>query len=248
MTKIITIAGKGGVGKTSISALVVKALLKDKSKKVLAIDGDPAIGFSTALGIDVNKTLDDIRKEIIKEAIEGEQAAKTALLQKVNYELLDALVEEKGFAFLAIGRPEGKGCYCKINEYLKDIIAELAPNFDYIVIDGEAGLEQINRRVMEKVTHLLIVSDLSKKGIHVAKTVLDVAENSMEFEKAGFLFNRVKSLDEVHADGLAPLNLIGALLENDEVRHADIEGEPILNLSDDGIAAQVEDIITEFLN
>lgn len=248
MTKIIAISGKGGVGKTSISALIVKTLIKDPNKRILAIDGDPAVGFSTALGIEVSKTLDDIRNNVIQDAKIGDKATRTSLLQRVDYEILDALVESNGFAFLAIGRPEGKGCYCKINDYLKSIIAELSPSFDYIIIDGEAGIEQIHRRVMEKVTHLLMVSDASKKGINVAKTVHKVAKNAMEFEKAGLLFNRLKSASEVKETDFTSLDCIGYLFENEEIRNADINGTSILNLPDDEMSNYFEKIIMNFLN
>lgn len=248
MAKIIALSGKGGVGKTSISALILKTLLKETDKKILAIDGDPAVGFSMALGIEVTRTLDDIRNEVIGLAKSGEKEAKTALLQRINYEVLDAMVEENGFAFLAIGRPEGKGCYCKINEYLKDIIAELEPNFDYIIIDGEAGIEQINRRVMERVTHLLMVSDASQKGIKVAKTVYDVAQKAMMFDKAGLLLNRLKTESDVREGDVAPLRLIGCLLENEAIRSADIQGNPILKIPEDEMTEHFQKILMDFLN
>ena len=247
MTKIIALSGKGGVGKTSVSALIVKTLLKDKNKKILAIDGDPAIGFSTALGIEVEKTLDDIRRTVISDAKDGEKFAKSSILQRVDFEIMDALVEKEGFSFLAIGRPESKGCYCKINEYLKNIITELAPNFDYVVIDGEAGLEQINRRVMEKVTHLLMISDTSRKGVNVARTVYDLAQNNMEFEKAGLLLNRVKLESEIKDIDFGLIDNIGFLFEDDEIRNADIEGGSILDLSEGGVSKHFEKIILDFL-
>ena len=93
------------------------------------------------------------------------------ILAEAKFRLLDAMNEDRGFAFLAIGRPEAAGCYCAINTYLRQVISMLADEFDYVVIDGEAGIEQINRRVMEKVTHLLLVSDQSRKGIEIIKTI-----------------------------------------------------------------------------
>ena len=155
-TKIIAVAGKGGVGKTSISATIVKLLVKAyPEKKILAIDADPAVGLSTALGIDVKMTIDDIRKEIVATVEGGDTKTAIELLGDARYKIFDALVETDGYAFIAVGRPETAGCYCKINSYLKEVISLLSSEFDYVVIDGEAGIEQINRRVMEKVTHLI---------------------------------------------------------------------------------------------
>ena len=95
--------------------------------------------------------------------------------------------EQNGFAFIAVGRPESAGCYCKINSYLKDVIQMLSENFDYVVIDGEAGIEQINRRVMEKVTHLVLITDASRKGIQVVQTIKGVADRLVMYDKMGVI-------------------------------------------------------------
>ena len=99
--------------------------------------------------------------------------------------------EQNGFAFIAVGRPESAGCYCKINSYLKDVIQMLSENFDYVVIDGEAGIEQINRRVMEKVTHLVLITDASRKGIQVVQTIKGVADRLVMYDKMGVIVNRI---------------------------------------------------------
>ena len=144
--KIITVAGKGGVGKTSICACIVRLLAeKYPDKKILAIDADPAVGLSVALGVDVKLTLDDIRMSIVDSVENGETREALELLSEARFRIFDALVEMPGFAFLAIGRPESSGCYCKVNSYLKEVIGILANSFDYVVIDGEAGIEQIQR-------------------------------------------------------------------------------------------------------
>ncbi|MDR1132341.1 MAG: AAA family ATPase [Oscillospiraceae bacterium] len=248
MEKVIALSGKGGVGKTSISALIVRMLRRDPGKRILAIDGDPAVGFSTALGIEVKRTLDQIRTDVIQTGGSGEKETRTALLQRLEYELADALTERRGFAFLAIGRPEGKGCYCKINEFLKLLIADLAPSFDYIVIDGEAGIEQINRRVMEKVTHLLLVSDASRKGIAVARTIRDVAQTSMRYDRVGLLFNRLTSYDDVAGAETGGLPVIGRLLESDGIRVADIQGKSLLDIPEDAVTRDLDRVLHNFLD
>ena len=121
---IIAVAGKGGVGKTSLSATIVRCLVeKYPDKKILAIDADPAVGLSTALGIDVKMTIDDIRKEIIASVDEGDTRTAIELLGEAKYRIFDALVETDGYSFIAVGRPETAGCYCKINSYLKEVIS-----------------------------------------------------------------------------------------------------------------------------
>ncbi len=160
--KILAVAGKGGVGKTSISAAALRLLVeRHPDARILAVDADPAVGLSTALGVTVSETLDDIRKSL---AADAKKTSPEELTAEARFRLFDSMVETRGFAFLAIGRPETAGCYCAINGYLKEVISLLAGDFDYVVIDGEAGIEQINRRVMEKVTHLLCGSDPSRPG------------------------------------------------------------------------------------
>ena len=217
MAKIIAVAGKGGVGKTSISAAIVKLLVqKYPDKKILAIDADPAVGLSTALGIDVKMTIDDIRKEIVETVEDGQTKAAIELLGDARYKIFDALVETDGFAFIAVGRPESAGCYCKINSYLKEVISLISNDFDYVVIDGEAGIEQINRRVMEKVTHLLLVSDASKKGTRVISTINRLPDESV--------------IPYINTNGIPVLSYI----QNDSnLAVFDIEGKNITTLPDD---------------
>lgn len=234
MAKIIAVAGKGGVGKTSISAAIVKLLVqKYPDKKILAIDADPAVGLSTALGIDVKMTIDDIRKEIVEAVEDGQTKAAIELLGDARYKIFDALVETDGFAFIAVGRPESAGCYCKINSYLKEVISLISNDFDYVVIDGEAGIEQINRRVMEKVTHLLLVSDASKKGTQVISTIKSVADELVMYEKIGVIINRLPDesvIPYINTNGIPVLSYI----QNDSnLAVFDIEGKNITTLPDD---------------
>ena len=231
---IIALSGKGGVGKTSISAAIVKLLVEAfPDKKILAIDADPAVGLSTALGIEVETTIDDIRKEIVSTVEDGNTKAAIELLGDARYKIFDALVETDGFAFIAVGRPESAGCYCKINSYLKEVISLLSQDFDFVVIDGEAGVEQINRRVMEKVTHLLLVTDASKKGTQVISTIKSVADELVMYKKIGAIVNRIP--DEsvksyINTNGIPVLSYI----ENDSnLAIFDIEGKNITKLPED---------------
>ncbi len=231
---IIALSGKGGVGKTSISAAIVKLLVETyPDKKILAIDADPAVGLSTALGIEVKTTIDDIRKEIVDTVEGGDTKTAIELLGDARYKIFDALVETDGFAFIAVGRPESAGCYCKINSYLKEVISILSSDFDYVVIDGEAGIEQINRRVMEKVTHLLLITDASKKGTQVITTIKNVADELVMYKKIGAIVNRLPDesvIPHINTNGIPVLSYI----PNDKnLAIYDIEGKNITKLPDD---------------
>ena len=231
-TKILAFAGKGGVGKTSLDALTVRLLtLQNPSARVLAIDADPAVGLAAALGVDVTHTVDDVRKEFIEAFEDGRKREAIEVLNEAHYEITDSVVETEKFAFLAIGRPEGAGCYCKVNAFLKDIIGALAESFDYVVIDGEAGIEQVNRRVMEKVTHLILVSDASRKGTTVIQTIKQVADQLCLYEKAGAIINRVKSEEVQALVDTGDVEILGFLPEDDELAMLDIQGESLMKLN-----------------
>ncbi len=231
--KIIAFCGKGGVGKTSISALTVRLLAESHpDSRILAIDADPAIGLSTALGVDVPSTVDDIRKLFIEHVEDGEKKAAIEMLSEAKYRIFDSLVEKRNISFLAIGRPEAAGCYCKVNAYLKEVINLIASSFDYVVIDGEAGIEQVNRRVMEKVTDLILISDASKKGLQVARTVIEVAKGLTMFERSGLILNRIidpKIIDEIDTSGMEVLSSIGV---DNAMTMNDVLGESVFTIDE----------------
>ncbi len=233
-SKVLAVAGKGGVGKTSLSAVIVKLLVQAyPDKKILAIDADPAVGLSTALGVEPKLTLDDIRREAVEAAENGNVRATVEVLGEARYRIFDAMVEMDGFSFIAIGRPEAAGCYCKINTYLKEVIASISDNFDYIVIDGEAGIEQINRRVMEKVTHLLLITDSSKKGCDVVKTIKNVADNLVMYDEIGVVVNRVPSDEVLQFMDLADIPLLGCIPADTNLTERDLKGESVFFIPDE---------------
>ena len=231
--KIIAVAGKGGVGKTSIAATIVKLLVKNyPDKRILAIDADPAVGLSTALGIETKKTIDDVRKEAIAASEDGKNAV-VEVLGNAEYSIEEAIVNQNGFSFMAIGRPEASGCYCKINTYLKEVISAISSHYDYVVIDGEAGIEQINRRVMEKVTHLLLVTDQSQKGRQVVKTIKQVADELVMYEEIGVIANRLSSLAMKEELDVGGIPVLAKIPMDDELARFDMEGENVSFLSED---------------
>lgn len=238
-TCILALVGKGGVGKTSLSALTVRLLSEAfPEKRILAIDADPAIGLATALGVEVSATVDDIRKLFVQTAEQGSTNAAIELLGEAKYHMSDALVERDNISFLAIGRPESAGCYCKVNAYLKEIIAMIAGHFDYVVIDGEAGIEQVNRRVMEKVTHLILVSDASRKGLQVVQTIHRVAEELVMFDKAGVIINRLPDLSLAGALDVGALPLLACIPDDRAMALNDINGDSVYTLPPEAAVVQ----------
>ena len=154
-------------------------------------------------------------------------------MSEARYRIFDTMVESRAFSFLAIGRPETAGCYCKVNAYLKEVIHLLANDFDYVVIDGEAGIEQINRRVMEKVTHLVLITDPSRKGTQVIQTIRRVADDLVMYDRCGAIINRVTDpamIPYIHIEGTELLACIGS----DSLHAAnDIRGLSVFDLPAD---------------
>ena len=232
-TVVIALAGKGGVGKTSLSAAIVRLLTEKRpDAKILAIDADPAVGLSVALGVEVTETLDQIRKRVAED-VTGKLKDTQDILAEAKFRLYDAMAEQRGFAFLAIGRPEAAGCYCAINTYLKKVIEMLVDDFDYVVIDGEAGIEQINRRVLEKVTHLVCVSDQSQKGLKIIGTIKDVAGELVMYDEIGLIVNRALVPERLKDKEIEGVKIVSVIPQDDAMTENDMEGRSIFELPQD---------------
>ena len=232
MRGVVAVCGKGGVGKTSVSALLCRLLSGEDGVRGLAVDADPSGGLSLSLGISPRRTVNDLRKEVISAARERPTDARD-LAASIDYRLLEALGERGNLAFLAVGRPEEEGCYCQVNTFLREAIETLAGHFDLTVIDAEAGVEQVNRRVIRRVDLLLLVSDPTAKGVRVAEAIKGVADEAMLYGRAALLINRVG--DPQAAERLAaetPLEVIGILPEDPAIRDFDAQGRSLLELPD----------------
>ena len=245
---LAAICGKGGVGKTCLSALLTKVLTADPNRKVLAIDADPAVGLAVSLGLQVRRTVDDIRTDLIGRLKSGYREDQREVLAQLDYEIFEALEECENLAFLAIGRPEQEGCYCQVNDLLKGIIREIASGFDFVIIDGEAGIEQVNRRVMEMVTHLLLVTDTSAKGRFVAESIERVSRRTAALSTVGLIINRVREESEVETIRRATdLPIMGWIPEDETVYRFDREGRSFLDLEDSQALPAVQKAVRGFL-
>ena len=241
---VIALTGKGGVGKTSLSASFVRILTEKKPEaRILAIGADPAIGLSVALGVEVSETLDEIRRRIAED-VTGKLKDTENILAEARFRLFDAMKETDGFAFLAIGRPESAGCYCAINTYLRQVIGLLVNDFDYVVIDGEAGIEQINRRVLEKVTHLVCVSDQSRKGLSIIKTIKEVSDRLVMYDEIGLIVNRAPMPDRIPESEELGVPVLSVIPQDNGMTENDIEGRSIFELpADSPILKGAEDAL-----
>jgi len=233
--RLIAVCGKGGTGKTALTAMMTRVLLdSSNSGKLLLIDADPAMGLPIALGITVKRTMGQVREEIIKTARGSDKEKKAKLASMLDYMVLEALYETDSFSLLAMGRTETLGCFCPVNNLLRDAIETLSMNFDTIVIDGEAGVEQINRQVMRRVDTLIIVSDATSRGIQTAALLKKMVQDDqvIQCEKIGLVFNRIQGNEELlkQAAQEIGLDVFGYIPQDENIAYHDLVGKSILEL------------------
>jgi CO dehydrogenase maturation factor len=235
--RLVATCGKGGTGKTVSVALMARALSEAAGTgKLLLIDADPAMGLLSALGVSVKRTMGEVREKIIKTARGGEKEEKARLVDAIDYMALEALNETERFAVLAMGRTETLGCYCPVNTLLRGAIEVLSKSFDTILIDGEAGLEQINRQVVSRLHTLLIVSDPTSRGLETAALIRKMVkvDKVMKCEKLGLVLNRVRGNEQLLTDAAKKLDLevFGMIPFDETIAEHDLVGTPIIELPD----------------
>ena len=236
MTKTIAIAGKGGTGKTSVAALLIK-LLSQKGL-VLAVDADPSTNLNQALGLslDDNNTVGRIREKMTEDVSKGRFSPTIAKQEYLFSKIMESLVESKGFDLLAMGRPEGPGCYCASNEFLRVSLDKLVKDYkyNYIVMDCEAGMEHISRQTTRDVDVLLIMSDPTIRGITTAARMKDlIGELRSKIGKVGLIVNRVRgelSPEIKQAIDESGLQVIALIPEDPNMEALEMKGRPITEL------------------
>ena len=236
MTKTIAIAGKGGTGKTTVAALLIK-LLSQKGL-VLAVDADPSTNLNQALGLplDDSKTVGRIREKMTEDVSKGRFSPTIAKQEYLFSKIMESLVESKGFDLLAMGRPEGPGCYCAPNEFLRVSLDKLVKDYkySYIVMDCEAGMEHISRQTTRDVDVLLIMSDPTIRGITTAARMKDlIGEIRSNIGKVGLIVNRVKgelSPEIKKAIDESGLQVIALIPEDSNMAALEMRGRPITEL------------------
>lgn len=195
MSYIVAVAGKGGVGKTTISAMLVHHLLKI-DKPVLAVDADPNSNLNAALGLEYEETIADIREEVKRQTPESFSKSDFFSLK-----LEEAMVEGNGFDLLVMGRPEGPGCYCAVNNILREYLAKISKKYKFVVIDNEAGMEHLSRRTAADIDLLLLISDPTMVGVNSAINAFNTAKSAgIKIKDIALVIN--KSRGELESDKL----------------------------------------------
>ncbi|MDD1684276.1 MAG: AAA family ATPase [Methanoregula sp.] len=240
----IALSGKGGTGKTTISSLLVRSFIDLGEGPVLAVDADPNANLHEALGVTVSETLGSMREEAFTRHIPPGMNRH----DYVRYRFRQSLVESEGFDLIAMGRPEGSGCYCFANDLLAECMGDLGRDYRFIVIDTEAGMEHIARGTIGKPDLLLIVSDPGARGLRTIARIRHTATQlGLDKERIRVVFNRFRT-------GTAPVDTgtdqpFAVIPEDPAIEKADLVAVPVSQVpsgSTAGIA--VRDMAEEILN
>lgn len=245
MSSTIALAGKGGVGKTTVAGMVIKYLIQNQSGAVLAIDADPSSNLNMVLGLDLEWTVGDIREGMLKKvkdsitqggAAMGTMPGGVSKRDYLNYEIQSALSEGDRFDLIAMGLPEGPGCYCAVNHNLREVIDSISKNYRYVVVDNEAGMEHLSRRTTRDVEHLLIVSDPTQRGLVAAERIAKMRhELNIDIKNAYLILNRVNG--EIPTPVMEKIQqidaqFVGAIPLNQELSAFEFDGKPLIQLGD----------------
>mgnify|MGYP001829026246 CR=1 FL=1 len=246
--KTIAVTGKGGTGKTVLSTLMIKCLADKENISILAVDADSAKSLPYTLGVPVEKTVSDYRQEIIHNPGEKRRIADLDMGSVIR----EIVVSKRGFDLLVMGRPEAPGCFCGVNDLLRYGIETLSLDYDVTIIDGEAGPEQINRRVIQNLDSLIVMADTSLRSLRTATEIMGVAQKQdiVDVGRTGLVINKCmgadERMDEIRKE--MDLNVWGVLPDDENVSRYDSLNKPLLDIPADApIVAPVRSILQNIL-
>ena len=240
MAHVIAIAGKGGVGKTTLTGLIIQYLAEKGRGPILAVDADANSNLNEVLGMELEATLGDIREEVARAEMSKENPIPAGMTKAdyMEFKFDDALIENDDYDLLVMGRTQGKGCYCFVNGLLTTQISRYAKNYKYIVVDNEAGMEHISRGILPSVDTIILVSDCSRRGVQaVGRIAKLIPECGLKPKSVGLIVNRAPggvlnagTQEEIEKQGL---HLLGVVPQDEQVFEFDCDGVPTVKLPED---------------
>lgn len=240
MAHVIAIAGKGGVGKTTLCGMLIQYMGEKGKGPVLAVDADANSNLNEVLGVEVDTTLGDIREEIARAEISTSSPIPSGMTKAdyAEFKFTSAMIEEDDYDLLVMGRTQGKGCYCYVNGLLQAQLTKCQKSYPYIIVDNEAGMEHISRGVLPSMETAILVSDCSRRGIQAVGRIAKLIEEcEMHPKTVGLIVNRAPKgelnegiKEEIKLQGL---NLLGVVPQDDEVYECDCAGKPTSQLPAD---------------
>lgn len=235
----IAVAGKGGTGKTTLTGLLIDYLVKKGEGPILAVDADANANLNEVLGEDVEETIGQIREEVSQRSLSGDKFPGGMLkADYLKYKLSNSVTEGNGYDMIVMGRSQGTGCYCYVNGVLKSQIDSLSGNYKYIIIDNEAGMEHLSRKIVEEVDTLFLISDCSRRGIQAVGRIRRlVDELKLKVGQIFLIVNRAPdgsinsgTMEEIKNQGL---ELLGIVPMDSMVYEYDSSGKPLVEMPED---------------
>jgi len=236
MAYTIAFSGKGGVGKTTLCGLLIRYMLETGKYPILVVDADSNYNLNEVLGLEVETTLGDIREQMKR----GEVPIGMTKDRFIDTKLEESIIETDKFDLLVMGRPEGQGCYCAANTLLANFLSRLVGNYDYIVMDNEAGMEHISRLTTKDVDALVVVSDISKRGLQAAKRINELASSLHVVIGRGYLV--LNNVEGELSDGVKKyiddigLEFLGCVMKDPKIQEYDMLGKPTFEIPEDSVA------------
>ena len=251
MGHIIAVAGKGGVGKTTLTGLLIQYLCESGKKPVLAVDADANANLNEVLGVGIECTLGELREEIERAGVDSRYQIPVGMTKQSYLEarLADAITEEDDYDLMVMGRTQGQGCYCFVNGLVQTQIQKLQSNYPYVVVDNEAGMEHISRGLIPTMEIAILVSDCSRRGVQAAGRIAALMKDlNFKPKTVGLIVNRAPegkldagTMEEVEKQGLT---LLGVVPQDQDVYQYDCDGKPIIRLPKDSpVRSALHDIV-----
>ena len=225
MAKTIAISGKGGSGKTTLTALIIRCLIGHSKQAILAVDADANSCLGITLGVTPQSTVSDLRDDVLHNK---DQKAGVNRLQAFEYGMHQLVTEAEGFDLLTMGRPEGPKCYCAVNNILRKLMDDFTKSYGYMIIDNEAGMEHLSRRTTNKVDLLIIVAEPTNIGMVTARRIIDLCDKlPITVNEIGIIWNKID--EPVIMDGVS---ILGCIPQDKTVVEAAMEGKTIFDLEE----------------
>ncbi|HCT92814.1 MAG TPA: carbon monoxide dehydrogenase [Lachnospiraceae bacterium] len=251
MGHIIAVAGKGGVGKTTLCGLLIQYLCENGKKPVLAVDADANANLNEVLGVETGITLGELREEIERAGVDSRYQIPAGMTKQAYLEtrLADAVAEEDDYDLMVMGRTQGQGCYCFVNGLVQTQIQKLQSHYPYVVVDNEAGMEHISRGLIPSMEIAILVSDCSRRGVQAAGRIAALMkELNFKPKTVGLIVNRAPerkldegTMEEINRQGLT---LLGIVPQDQNVYQYDCDGKPIVRLPKDSpVRSAFQDIV-----
>ena len=251
MGHIIAVAGKGGVGKTTLTGLLIQYLCESGKKPVLAVDADANANLNEVLGVGIECTLGELREEIERAGVDSRYQIPVGMTKQSYLEarLADAITEEDDYDLMVMGRTQGQGCYCFVNGLVQTQIQKLQSHYPYVVVDNEAGMEHISRGLIPTMEIAILVSDCSRRGVQAAGRIAALMKKlNFKPKTVGLIVNRAPegkldagTMEEVEKQGLT---LLGVVPQDQDVYQYDCDGKPIIRLPKDSpVRSALHDIV-----